>query len=428
MRRLRAGDEETILVCPICDSAMIRRRFPDKQQSRNLPADADRWYCRVGQHAFAQPTERPPRASQSTNGLAKRLEDADPDDVGLRTDGGLDGACPKCGSDDYDREDDVVCCPDCGFTTGHITDGGLVEACPECESSNINQRQFPRTPDEEWFCLDCREAFGEPIHRPPKQPGGNYSAIGKRLIEADPDDLRTDGGAVDSYQLWLGEDCPECGVEIDEGSLRFNGRAWEHKNPETHPQAGHHVIRETIGEEVRTDGGQRTLADAAEPGMVGTCTECEGQLVETLVVLADSGVVVLNCQDCDAEVRVEYQLHEQNPWDVAEDVGGICDPSVASIAWVDCQRCDGHGDIPDPICDLRRSMNGREHPCPECDATGSVPRVVKTDGGVRRRHPGDGAETLAGVGDQDPGCPHGDVACARGDVPCWDCLVGGDET
>lgn len=39
-----------------------------------------------------------------------------------------------------------------------------------------------------------------------------------------------------------GRECPECGVEIDAGSLRWNGFAWEHKNPNVHPQAGHHAI------------------------------------------------------------------------------------------------------------------------------------------------------------------------------------------
>lgn len=39
-----------------------------------------------------------------------------------------------------------------------------------------------------------------------------------------------------------GRECPECGVEIDAGSLRWNGWAWEHKNPNVHPQAGHHAI------------------------------------------------------------------------------------------------------------------------------------------------------------------------------------------
>lgn len=40
-------------------------------------------------------------------------------------------------------------------------------------------------------------------------------------------------------------ECGTCGVEIDRdghGSLRWNGYAWEHKNPDAHPQAGHHVV------------------------------------------------------------------------------------------------------------------------------------------------------------------------------------------
>lgn len=44
------------------------------------------------------------------------------------------------------------------------------------------------------------------------------------------------------WKSWIGEECPECGVEITVGSLRFNGRTWEHKNPNVHPQSGHHII------------------------------------------------------------------------------------------------------------------------------------------------------------------------------------------
>ncbi|MDY6780414.1 MAG: hypothetical protein SV760_07710 [Halobacteria archaeon] len=47
------------------------------------------------------------------------------DDVDLEDDG-LDADCPKCGSSGYDRDDDVVRCPDCGFEYRNTTreDGG----------------------------------------------------------------------------------------------------------------------------------------------------------------------------------------------------------------------------------------------------------------------------------------------------------------
>lgn len=48
-------------------------------------------------------------------------------------------------------------------------------------------------------------------------------------------------GDVAAEELY-GMQCPECGVEMDSGSIRFNGQSWEHKNPEAHPQAGHHVF------------------------------------------------------------------------------------------------------------------------------------------------------------------------------------------
>lgn len=35
---------------------------------------------------------------------------------------GLDADCPECGSGEYDRADDEVACPDCGFTYRHLTD------------------------------------------------------------------------------------------------------------------------------------------------------------------------------------------------------------------------------------------------------------------------------------------------------------------
>lgn len=71
------------------------------------------------------------------------------------------------------------------------------------------------------------------------------------LCEAEPEAF-PDGGRT-GYEQWVGEDCPECGVEITRRALRHNGFAWEHKNPEAHPQAGHHIIQETIA--IDTDTG-----------------------------------------------------------------------------------------------------------------------------------------------------------------------------
>lgn len=43
------------------------------------------------------------------------------------------------------------------------------------------------------------------------------------------------------HELLVGQECPECGYEIDGGSLRFEGHAWTHKHQEF-PQAGHHTF------------------------------------------------------------------------------------------------------------------------------------------------------------------------------------------
>ncbi len=138
-------------------------------------------------------------------------------------------------------------------------------------------------------------------------------------------------------------------------------------------------------ERVKTDGGQpteRTLEAAAEPHLVGTCEECEGRLIERVLSSHDgTGWVQLVCEECGTEVRIAYEIGGEHPWEKAAEVDGITDATVKDVAWVDCDRCHGYGQIEDPICDLRRAMNGREHPCPRCDATGSVPRVVETDGG-----------------------------------------------
>lgn len=41
----------------------------------------------------------------------------------------IDGSCPECGSDDYDRHRDesVVRCESCGFESGPLSDGGKNE-------------------------------------------------------------------------------------------------------------------------------------------------------------------------------------------------------------------------------------------------------------------------------------------------------------
>ena len=55
------------------------------------------------------------------------------------------------------------------------------------------------------------------------------------------------------HELLYGEECPECGSTIEPGSVRYAGYGWEHKDPNVHPQAGHHqfdVVEAIDGEVV----------------------------------------------------------------------------------------------------------------------------------------------------------------------------------
>lgn len=156
---------------------------------------------------------------------------------------------------------------------------------------------------------------------------------------------------------------------------------------------------------------ESTLADAAEPAFVGTCEACGGQLIEYVATVGGGQrSVQLRCEDCDAEVRATYEVGEENPWGVLDEVDGITDAAVKDVAWIDCDRCNGHGQIKDPFCDLRRAMNGREHPCPKCEGTGSIPRVVESDGGFDPDTCRECGRDLR-VLDHAPGCPRRTVQC-----------------
>lgn len=69
-----------VTACPHCDSSNIyNRRFTDnrREERRDL-----RWYCRNCQENFAEPNKRDSRGNGSRSGLAKRLLEADPDEIG----------------------------------------------------------------------------------------------------------------------------------------------------------------------------------------------------------------------------------------------------------------------------------------------------------------------------------------------------------
>lgn len=128
---------------------------------------------------------------------------------------------------------------------------------------------------------------------------------------------------------------------------------------------------------ITTDGGVVT-----QQGIVGACTDCGGQMVETWRSLGDDrGHLGLECQDCHETGQIEYVLREENPWENPSVQEGVTDTTVEHINWIDCPKCHGHGWVEDPICDLRRAMNGREHPCPRCHTSGTAPRVAESDGG-----------------------------------------------
>jgi hypothetical protein len=185
--------------------------------------------------------------------------------------------------------------------------------------------------------------------------------------------------ADSDYHLIVEFDCRHCGFE-NENRVVMTG-----VDRDDLARLPPHLQPDEIDGDLMTDGGrpaERTLEDAAEPAIVATCEACDGRLIEYVVAHHDDrGSVQLVCQDCDTEVRIEYEIGSENPWEKAAETDGVTDATVKDVAWVDCDRCHGHGRVEDPICDLRRAMNGREHPCPDCSASGKVPRVVETDGG-----------------------------------------------
>jgi hypothetical protein len=114
-------------------------------------------------------------------------------------------------------------------------------------------------------------------------------------------------------------------------------------------------------------------------GIVGDCAACGGQMIETTCLETDEERrATLECQDCGVEAELRHDFEEGlegGSW------SGVGDPEFKPLNWIQCPRCYGHGYVEDPICDLRRAMNGREHPCPDCNTSGRVARVVETDGG-----------------------------------------------
>lgn len=125
----------------------------------------------------------------------------------------------------------------------------------------------------------------------------------------------------------------------------------------------------------------------SEHAIVGVCGGCGGRMIEvmcsTSTVDGELATVRLECQedDCREEAEIRYRPGAENPWKNPSEVHGVVETELREVSWITCPNCYGHGWVEDPICDLRRAMNGREHACAECHTTGTVPRVVEADGG-----------------------------------------------
>ena len=121
-----------------------------------------------------------------------------------------------------------------------------------------------------------------------------------------------------------------------------------------------------------TDGAE--YGDEGQHAFLGDCEECGERMVE--VVRTSGGetrTVQLECEDetCENVGRLRHDF-EGNPFDDPLVREGVENVRSGMVSWHDCPRCRGQGWIEDPIDDLRRAMNGREHPCPRCHTTGSV--------------------------------------------------------
>lgn len=169
-------------------------------------------------------------------------------------------------------------------------------------------------------------------------------------------------------------ECPVCGEEHPPGAYRCDECGRDLVSVDRDDDGGSMPLV--------ADGGQ--AVDATEfhdhYGIVGDCAGCGGQMIETTCLETDEERrVTLECQDCGAEGDLRHDFDEGlegGCW------SGVGNPEFKPLNWIQCSRCYGHGYVEDPICDLRRAMNGREHPCPNCHTTGKVPRVVETDGGA----------------------------------------------
>lgn len=82
-----------------------------------------------------------------------------------------------------------------------MTQNDLIQACPYCGAGstaiyrrlqrNINRRDD--TPDGEWYCRDCKQAFSDPDSHEREHDRETRSGLARTLSDADPSDLGTGG-------------------------------------------------------------------------------------------------------------------------------------------------------------------------------------------------------------------------------------------
>ncbi|MFC6825623.1 hypothetical protein [Halopelagius fulvigenes] len=69
-----------VRACPECNETQVRRR--PGGISSDPPSEAEAYYCDRCQATFREPKIRPIQEGPVRYGLARKLADADPDDVG----------------------------------------------------------------------------------------------------------------------------------------------------------------------------------------------------------------------------------------------------------------------------------------------------------------------------------------------------------
>jgi transposase-like protein len=333
---------DTVRVCPECDTPDIRVR-PGGYNSSTHRVGAARWRCKDCGATFDEPAERPSNhAHAGLSGLARDLADADPDD--LRADGGAE----------------------------------QIPVCPQCGETGVYQRQSrhtssldPSTPP--WHCSACGHDADAPDWRAPVKETG-LSGLAHRLAEADPDDLRADGGRTGGWVLvgstWHRSvefdgyihGC-RCGCEFDSWS-----RWTKLGTVDEEVYGSRSICSECDDRELRADGGGYpcALCDARhdsleaalqccgdrldEPnpdGDLWTCDRCGEFATERC--RDDEGTYCLWCRE---RVETKRRRQHDSEQEVRPDGGrGTCSHCGATLpeeidegAGVYCTEC-GHGQL-----------------------------------------------------------------------------------